>query len=73
MERERKIYMMAREYLLWLGINETPENLKLLTRYANSDVDYSEFPDADISYDKLVIASDEPSNFLEFMEKNSVK
>jgi len=71
MERGSNIDMMEREYLLWLGINDTHENLKILTNYVNSTKDYSDFPDADIPYNKFMISVNEPSNFMDFVEKYS--
>ena len=40
--------MTAREFLEWAGFEASEENLFRLTEYVAGDIDYSQFPDAEV-------------------------
>ncbi len=67
--------MTAREFLEYAHI-ETPDDRSLLaalydlTCYLDSDIDFSEFPDADIP-DEVWQDADEPARFQEYFERAS--
>jgi len=70
--------MTAREFLDYCGLADTRENRALLTSYVAEDgiwmkngglVDFGEFPDADVP-DWLLLSSNEPAGFQEFVDAN---
>ena len=40
--------MTAREFLGWAGFGETEHKLSRLTDYVGSNIDFSQFPDAEV-------------------------
>ena len=40
--------MTAREFLEWAGYEVSEETLFRLTQYVGSDIDFSQFPDAEV-------------------------
>lgn len=45
--------MTAREFVLKCNLEDNETNLSKLTRYTNSQIDYAQFPDADIDIDTI--------------------
>lgn len=64
--------MTAREFLEWAGYEASEANLYCLTRYVASDIDYSQFPDAEVMTEDGIPLSecpDEPAAFQEWMDR----
>ena len=40
--------MTAREFLEWAGYEVNEETLSRLTKYVDPDIDFSQFPDAEV-------------------------
>ena len=59
--------MTAREFLEWAGYAANERNLFALTRYLESSIDFSQFPDAAIG--DLAEMPDEPVNFQEYLQR----
>lgn len=57
--------MTAREFLEWAGYDVTEETLLALTVYVAGDIDYSQFPDADVPISEY---AEEPALFQEWMD-----
>jgi hypothetical protein len=60
--------MTAREFILKCGYDDTEKNLYHLTRFLNSDIDYSQFPDAELPEDFLEGLSPE-ADFQEYLDR----
>lgn len=60
--------MTAREFLAFAGVEETEENLYRLTQYIDSEVDFSQFPDASVN--GLGDDAEEPARFQEYLERH---
>jgi hypothetical protein len=64
--------MTAREFLKWAGYEDTEKNLFALTQYVSGDVDFSQFPDAEvITQDGVPLneCTDEPASFQEWIDR----
>lgn len=51
--KQQRDAMTAREFVLKCNLDDNEVNLSKLTRYTNSQIDYSQFPDADIDIDTI--------------------
>jgi hypothetical protein len=63
--------MTAREFLEWAGYEVNEETLSRLTQYVGSDIDFSQFPDAEVLLEDgtpLNECGEEPARFQEWME-----
>ena len=63
--------MTARQFLEWAGFKVTEENLRRLTDYVGSNVDFSQFPDANVVTEDgtpLNECAEEPARFQEWMD-----
>ncbi len=63
--------MSARKFLEWAGYEPTEENLYHLTQYIAGDIDYSQFPDAEVlTRDGVPLSEcfDEPAAFQEWLD-----
>lgn len=63
--------MTAREFLQWAGYEVSDKTLFALTEYVAGDIDYSQFPDAEVvTQDGVSISecAEEPALFQEWME-----
>lgn len=62
----------AREFLEWAGYEVTEKTLYALTEYVGGDIDYSQFPDAEVMTEDCIPLSecpDEPAAFQEWMDR----
>lgn len=65
--------MTAREFLKWAGYEVNEGTLFALTQYVGSDIDFSQFPDAEVvtaDGTPLNECADEPARFRDLMERN---
>lgn len=62
--------MTAREFLEWAGYEANEQNLFALTRYLDSDIDFTQFPDASVG--DLAEMPGEPANFDEYMRRRTL-
>ena len=63
--------MTAREFLQWAGFEVTEHTLARLTYYVDSNIDFSQFPDANVVMDDgtpLNECAEEPAMFQEWMD-----
>lgn len=63
--------MTAREFLEWAGYEVNERTLFALTQYVGSDIDFSQFPDAEVltaDGTPLNECAEEPALFQEWME-----
>ena len=63
--------MTAREFLEWAGYEVSEETLFRLTEYVAGDIDFSQFPDAEVvTQDGTPLAecAEEPALFQHWME-----
>ena len=63
--------MTAREFLEWAGYEVNQTTLFALTQYVGSDIDFSQFPDAEVLIEDgtpLNECAEEPALFQEWME-----
>lgn len=63
--------MTAREFLKWAGYEVNSANLYKLTEYVAGDIDYSQFPDAEVvTQDGFPLneCADEPALFQDWMD-----
>ena len=63
--------MTAREFLEWAGYEVNEETLYRLTKYVDSDIDFSQFPDAEVltkDGTPLNECAEEPAQFQEWMD-----
>ena len=63
--------MTAREFLEWAGYEVNEETLFRLTEYVAGDIDYSQFPDAEVVAQDgtpLSECAEEPALFQEWMD-----
>lgn len=63
--------MTAREFLEWAGYEVNTKMLYALTLYLGSDIDYSQFPDAEVVTEDgtpLNECAQEPARFQEWMD-----
>ncbi|MGI5840147.1 MAG: hypothetical protein ACOX8W_12975 [bacterium] len=67
-EKKEAKKMTAREFLAFAGVEETEENLYRLTQYIDSEVDFSQFPDASVN--GLGDDAEEPARFQEYLERH---
>lgn len=64
--------MTAREFLQWAGFKVTEHTLSRLTEYLQSNIDFSQFPDANVVMEDgtpLNECAEEPTRFQEWMDK----
>ena len=64
--------MTAREFLEWAGYEANAKTLYALTLYLGSDIDYSQFPDAEVVTEDgtpLSECAEEPALFQEWMDR----
>ena len=62
----------ARNFLVYAGFEVNSTNLFELTQYVASNVDFSQFPDADVCTKDgrlLILLADEPAGFQEYMQQ----
>lgn len=63
--------MTAREFLEWAGFEVNEHTLSRLTDYVGSNIDFSQFPDAEVLIEDgtpLNECAEEPALFQEWME-----
>ena len=63
--------MTAREFLEWAGYEVNERTLFALTQYVGSDIDFSQFPDAEVLIEDGIPLNEcagEPALFQEWME-----
>ena len=63
--------MTAREFLEWAGFEVTEHTLSRLTDYVQSNIDFSQFPDAEVVMEDgtpLNECGEEPAMFQEWMD-----
>ena len=63
--------MTARQFLEWAGFEVTEENLCRLREYVGSDIDFSQFPDANVVTEDGTLlneCAEEPARFQEWMD-----
>ena len=63
--------MTAREFLKWAGYEASEANLYKLTEYVAGNIDFSQFPDAEVTIEDgtpLNECADEPAQFQEWMD-----
>ena len=63
--------MTAREFLLWAGYEVNEHTLSRLTDYVGSNIDFSQFPDAEVTMEDgtpLNECAEEPAMFQEWMD-----
>ena len=63
--------MTAREFLEWAGYEVNTKTLYALTLYLESDIDFSQFPDAEVVTEDgtpLNECAQEPARFQEWMD-----
>lgn len=58
--------MTAREFLQWAGYEVNEKTLFALAEYVAGDIDYSQFPDADVPISEY---AEEPAQFQEWMDR----
>lgn len=64
--------MTAREFLEWAGYDVNERTLFALTLYLESDIDFSQFPDAEVLTEDgtpLNECAQEPARFQEWMDR----
>ena len=64
--------MTAREFIEWAGYEVNTKTLYALTLYLGSDIDYSQFPDAEVVTEDgtlLSECSEEPALFQMWMDR----
>ena len=67
--------MTAREFLEWAGYEVSKKTLYALTEYVGSDIDYSQFPDAEVRGEDgtpLNECAQEPARFQEWMNRRGL-
>lgn len=74
--KEKEILKMttAREFLNYAGVEVTKHNLWILTRYTESDIDFSQFPNAECEKAKgkdIIEMPEEPAGFQEYLAIHS--
>jgi len=63
--------MTAREFLEWAGFEVTEHTLSRLTDYVQSNIDFAQFPDANVTTEDgtpLNECGEEPAQFQEWMD-----
>lgn len=63
--------MTAREFLEWAGFEVTEHTLSRLTDYVQSNIDFAQFPDAEVTLEDgtpLNECGEEPAMFQEWMD-----
>lgn len=63
--------MTAREFLEWAGYEVNSKTLFALTEYVGSDIDFSQFPDAEVVTEDgtpLDECAEEPARFQQWMD-----
>jgi hypothetical protein len=63
--------MTAREFLEWARYKASKENLYRLTEYVAGNIDFSQFPDAEVTIEggtPLNECADEPAQFQDWMD-----
>jgi hypothetical protein len=61
--------MTAREFLEYAGAEVSEGNLYALTRYLDSEIDFSQFPDTRVG--DLAEQADEPVGFQEYLDRQN--
>jgi len=68
--------MTARKFLEWAGYEVTEKTLFALTEYVDSDIDFSQFPDAAVVTEDgtpLSECAEEPALFQEWMDRREAE
>ncbi len=63
--------MTAREFLLWAGCDVNEKTLSKLTEYVAGNIDFRQFPDAEVTIEDgtpLNECAEEPALFQEWMD-----